>query len=53
MKTQTPLKQLILRAELGKVRLHRELSEKDHALIQEYAQNYLHYAEIYLAETAR
>ena len=34
-------------------RLRRELSEKDRALIREYAQNYLDYVEIYLAETAR
>jgi carbonic anhydrase/acetyltransferase-like protein (isoleucine patch superfamily) len=34
-------------------KLRRELGEKDRALIREYAQNYLDYVEIYLAETAR
>lgn len=31
----------------------RELSDADHKLILEYAQNYLDYTEIYLAENAR
>lgn len=31
-------------------KLRRELSDKDRALILEYAQNYLDYTEIYLAE---
>jgi carbonic anhydrase/acetyltransferase-like protein (isoleucine patch superfamily) len=31
-------------------KLRRDLSEKDHTLILEYAQNYLDYTEIYLAE---
>ncbi len=31
-------------------KLRRELGEKDHALILEYAQNYLDYVEIYLKE---
>jgi len=33
-------------------KLRRELGEKDHALIREYAQNYLDYVEIYLRESA-
>ena len=33
-------------------KLRRELTDKDHALILEYAQNYLHYTEIYLQEPA-
>ena len=33
-------------------KLRRELSDKDHALILEYAQNYLDYTEIYLKELA-
>jgi carbonic anhydrase/acetyltransferase-like protein (isoleucine patch superfamily) len=33
-------------------KLRRELSEKDRALILEYAQNYLDYVQFYLAETA-
>jgi carbonic anhydrase/acetyltransferase-like protein (isoleucine patch superfamily) len=33
-------------------KLRRELSEKDRALILEYAQNYLDYTEIYLKEPA-
>jgi carbonic anhydrase/acetyltransferase-like protein (isoleucine patch superfamily) len=33
-------------------KLRRELGDKDHALILEYAQNYLDYTEIYLKETA-
>jgi carbonic anhydrase/acetyltransferase-like protein (isoleucine patch superfamily) len=32
-------------------KLRRELGDADRALIREYAQNYLDYAEIYLAET--
>jgi carbonic anhydrase/acetyltransferase-like protein (isoleucine patch superfamily) len=31
-------------------KLRRELSDKDHALILEYAKNYLDYTEIYLKE---
>jgi carbonic anhydrase/acetyltransferase-like protein (isoleucine patch superfamily) len=31
-------------------KLRRELDDKDHALILEYAQNYLDYTEIYLKE---
>ena len=34
-------------------KLRRELGEKDRALILEYAQNYLDYLEIYLAESSR
>src|SRR5580658_10235796 len=34
-------------------KLRREISEKDYALIREYAQNYLDYVEIYLAEAAQ
>jgi carbonic anhydrase/acetyltransferase-like protein (isoleucine patch superfamily) len=34
-------------------KLHRELSEKDRARIQEYAQKYPECVEIHLAETAR
>ena len=34
-------------------KLRRELGEKDHALILEYARNYLDYVDIYLKETAR
>ncbi len=33
-------------------KLRRELSDKDHALILEYAQNYLDYTEFYLKEAA-
>jgi carbonic anhydrase/acetyltransferase-like protein (isoleucine patch superfamily) len=33
-------------------KLRRDLGDKDHALILEYAQNYLDYVEIYLKETA-
>jgi len=33
-------------------KLRRELSDKDHMLILEYAKNYLDYVEIYLKETA-
>jgi carbonic anhydrase/acetyltransferase-like protein (isoleucine patch superfamily) len=33
-------------------KLRRELGDKDHALILEYARNYLHYTEIYLKEPA-
>ena len=33
-------------------KLRRELSDKDHALILEYAKNYLDYVEIYLKESA-
>jgi carbonic anhydrase/acetyltransferase-like protein (isoleucine patch superfamily) len=33
-------------------KLRRELGDKDHALILEYAQNYLDYTEIYLNEPA-
>jgi carbonic anhydrase/acetyltransferase-like protein (isoleucine patch superfamily) len=32
-------------------KLRRELTDKDRALILEYAQNYLDYVEIYLAES--
>jgi len=31
-------------------KLRRELGDKDHALILEYAKNYLHYTEIYLKD---
>ena len=31
-------------------KLRRDLSDKDRALIREYAQNYLDYVEFYLAE---
>lgn len=31
-------------------KLRRELSDKDHTLILEYAKNYLDYVEIYLSE---
>ncbi|HEV2323206.1 MAG TPA: gamma carbonic anhydrase family protein [Terracidiphilus sp.] len=34
-------------------RMRRELGEKDRALILEYAQNYLDYVDIYLAESSR
>jgi len=34
-------------------KLRRELGDKDRALILEYAQNYLDYVEMYLAETER
>jgi len=34
-------------------KLRRELGDKDRALILEYAQNYLDYLEIYLAESSR
>lgn len=34
-------------------KMRRELGEKDRALILEYAQNYLDYLEIYLAESSR
>jgi carbonic anhydrase/acetyltransferase-like protein (isoleucine patch superfamily) len=34
-------------------RLRREVSDKDLALIREYAQNYLDYVEIYLSEAGR
>jgi carbonic anhydrase/acetyltransferase-like protein (isoleucine patch superfamily) len=34
-------------------KLRRELSDKDRALILEYAQNYLDYTEIYLAEIGK
>ena len=34
-------------------KLRRELGEKERALIMEYAQNYLDYLEIYLAESSR
>jgi carbonic anhydrase/acetyltransferase-like protein (isoleucine patch superfamily) len=34
-------------------KLRRELTDKDRALILEYAQNYLDYTEIYLAEAAQ
>ncbi len=34
-------------------KLRRELTEKDRALIQEYAQNYLDYVEIYLKDPPR
>ena len=34
-------------------KMRRELGEKDRALILEYAQNYLDYVEIYLAESSR
>jgi carbonic anhydrase/acetyltransferase-like protein (isoleucine patch superfamily) len=33
-------------------KMRREISDKDLALIREYAQNYLDYVEIYLAESA-
>src|SRR5580698_8575856 len=33
-------------------KLRRELTDKDRALIVEYAKNYLHYTEIYLQEPA-
>jgi carbonic anhydrase/acetyltransferase-like protein (isoleucine patch superfamily) len=33
-------------------KMRRDLSDKDRALILEYAQNYLHYTEIYLKEPA-
>jgi carbonic anhydrase/acetyltransferase-like protein (isoleucine patch superfamily) len=33
-------------------KLRREVTDKDHALILEYANNYLHYTEIYLNEPA-
>jgi carbonic anhydrase/acetyltransferase-like protein (isoleucine patch superfamily) len=33
-------------------KLRRELTDKDRALILEYAKNYLHYTEIYLQEPA-
>ena len=32
-------------------KLRRELGDKDHALILEYARNYLDYVEIYLRES--
>ena len=34
-------------------KLRREISEKDFALIREYAKNYLDYVEIYLRETGK
>ncbi len=34
-------------------KMRRELGDKDRALILEYAQNYLDYVEIYLAESSR
>jgi carbonic anhydrase/acetyltransferase-like protein (isoleucine patch superfamily) len=34
-------------------KLRREISEKDFALIREYAKNYLDYVEIYLHETGK
>ncbi len=34
-------------------KLRRELGDKDRALILEYAQNYLDYTAVYLAETSR
>jgi carbonic anhydrase/acetyltransferase-like protein (isoleucine patch superfamily) len=34
-------------------KLRRELTDKDRALIHEYAQNYLDYTEIYLAEIGK
>ena len=34
-------------------KLRRELGEKDRALILEYAQNYLDYLELYLAESSQ
>lgn len=34
-------------------KLRREISEKDFALIREYAKNYLDYVEIYLLETGK
>jgi carbonic anhydrase/acetyltransferase-like protein (isoleucine patch superfamily) len=34
-------------------KLRREISDKDMELIREYAQNYLDYVEIYLADGAK
>ena len=34
-------------------KLRRELCDADRALIREYAQNYLDYTEVYLAETGQ